>query len=232
LSLTGTVPSRSTAVLCSSKCTPQWVKGREACGPNWNGNWLIPPQALLSVALFATLFLSALCLPSKMSSSFCCHIHGVNGFVLMLFFAQNVLMVSAFSEQAGVWTTSELSASRSRLTATSLPFQHLAIFAGGQAGDLIAPAPCNCAAHSHSLVFHSLVSCPAASVSTVYSTVDILDVSSGLWSTAALSVARCQLASTSLPNHGLAFFAGGFNGGISFTAFLNAVFLLILKHDV
>ncbi len=39
--------------------------------------------------------------------------------------------------------------------------------------------------------------------------VDIFDVVSGAWSTAALSVARQYLAATSLPNLGLAIFAGG-----------------------
>jgi len=39
--------------------------------------------------------------------------------------------------------------------------------------------------------------------------VDIFNASSGLWSTAALSVARDLLAATSLPNQGLAIFAGG-----------------------
>ena len=39
--------------------------------------------------------------------------------------------------------------------------------------------------------------------------VDIFDVSSGRWSTAVLSVARFNLAATSLPNQGLAIFAGG-----------------------
>ena len=42
--------------------------------------------------------------------------------------------------------------------------------------------------------------------------VDIFDGSSGRWSTAALSVARQYLAATSLPNQGLAIFAGG--GGL------------------
>jgi hypothetical protein len=43
--------------------------------------------------------------------------------------------------------------------------------------------------------------------------VDIFDASSsGKWTTAALSVARGILAATSLPNHGLAIFAGG--GGL------------------
>ncbi len=39
--------------------------------------------------------------------------------------------------------------------------------------------------------------------------VDIFDGSSGRWSTAVLSVARYYLAATSLPNQGLAIFAGG-----------------------
>jgi hypothetical protein len=39
--------------------------------------------------------------------------------------------------------------------------------------------------------------------------VDIFDASSGRWSTAALSVARRDLAATSFPNLGVAVFAGG-----------------------
>jgi hypothetical protein len=39
--------------------------------------------------------------------------------------------------------------------------------------------------------------------------VDIFNVTSGAWSTAALSVARTALAATSLPNLGVAIFAGG-----------------------
>ncbi len=39
--------------------------------------------------------------------------------------------------------------------------------------------------------------------------VDIFNGSSGNWSTAVLSVARSQLSATSLPNQGLAIFAGG-----------------------
>ena len=42
--------------------------------------------------------------------------------------------------------------------------------------------------------------------------VDIFDVSSGLWSTAALSVPRSSPSATSLPNQGLAIFAGGMTG--------------------
>ncbi len=44
----------------------------------------------------------------------------------------------------------------------------------------------------------------------IYSnTVDIFNARSGIWTTAALSVARYLLAATSLPNDGLAIFAGG-----------------------
>jgi hypothetical protein len=39
--------------------------------------------------------------------------------------------------------------------------------------------------------------------------VDIFNVTFGAWSTAALSVARSELAVTSLPNIGVAIFAGG-----------------------
>jgi hypothetical protein len=39
--------------------------------------------------------------------------------------------------------------------------------------------------------------------------VDIFNVTAGIWSTAILSEARFQLAATSLPNFGIAIFAGG-----------------------
>jgi hypothetical protein len=45
--------------------------------------------------------------------------------------------------------------------------------------------------------------------SSVLNTVDIFNAISGRWSTAALSEARYFLAATSLPNQGLAIFAGG-----------------------
>jgi hypothetical protein len=46
----------------------------------------------------------------------------------------------------------------------------------------------------------------------VMNIVDIFDATSGKWTTAALSVARSLLAATSLPNQGLAIFAGGSTG--------------------
>ena len=43
-------------------------------------------------------------------------------------------------------------------------------------------------------------------------TVDIFNARSGIWTTAALSVNRSDLAATSLLNDGLAIFAGGLSG--------------------
>jgi hypothetical protein len=42
--------------------------------------------------------------------------------------------------------------------------------------------------------------------------VDIFNTTTGQWSTAVLSVARAYLAATSLPDFGIAIFAGGGNG--------------------
>ncbi len=43
----------------------------------------------------------------------------------------------------------------------------------------------------------------------VVNIVDIYNAISGVWTTATLSVARTKLTATSLPNYGLAIFAGG-----------------------
>ncbi len=45
-------------------------------------------------------------------------------------------------------------------------------------------------------------------------TVDIFNATSGGWTTAALSGARSRLAATSLPDQGLAIFAGGYTTGM------------------
>jgi hypothetical protein len=42
-----------------------------------------------------------------------------------------------------------------------------------------------------------------------FNTVDIFNATRGVWTNANLSVARYGLAATSLPNYGLAIFAGG-----------------------
>jgi hypothetical protein len=64
-------------------------------------------------------------------------------------------------------------------------------------GDVAVSATCAC-----------LMPCAAGSVSS--NVVDIFNVRAGTWSTAALSQARSYLAATSLPNAGVAIFAGGY----------------------
>jgi hypothetical protein len=96
--------------------------------------------------------------------------------------------VDIFDAISGRWSTAALSVARSGLTATSLPAQGLAIFAGG-------------------FIF------PFSSTSMMRD-VDIFNASSGKWSTAVLSVGRRYLAATSLPNQGLAIFAGGAVSGL------------------
>ena len=56
----------------------------------------------------------------------------------------------------------------------------------------------------------SLMPCAAGGIPSA--AVDIFNVTSGTWSTAALSVARGSLAASSLPNVGVAIFAGGGGG--------------------
>ena len=52
--------------------------------------------------------------------------------------------------------------------------------------------------------------------------VDIFNATAGTWTTAALSENRSSLAATSLPNAGLAMFAGGHNQGtLSLDLFFN-----------
>ena len=64
-------------------------------------------------------------------------------------------------------------------------------------GDVVVFATCAC-----------LMPC-AAGNNDFSNVVDIFNVRAGTWSTAALSQARDCLAATSLPNAGVAIFAGG-----------------------
>jgi hypothetical protein len=61
-----------------------------------------------------------------------------------------------------------------------------------------------------------LIPCAANGAST--NVIDVFNVTANAWSTAVLSVARTWLAATSLPNHGIAIFAGGntYSSGYSF----------------
>ncbi len=69
-----------------------------------------------------------------------------------------------------------------------------------------------------------LISCaslmPCAAGGSYSKAVDIFNATSGAWSTANLSVARHNLAATSLPNVGVAIFAGGM-GTCCYVDFLN-----------
>ena len=133
--------------------------------------------------------------------------------------------VDIFNVTSGAWSTAALSAARYALAATSLPNHGVAVFAGGN-------STCS---HFYFRIFAfcvvrvgngmlewagvalliarvSLMLCAAGSGShfnVSSNAVDIFNVTSGAWSTAALSVARAYLAATSLPNLGVAIFAGG-----------------------
>ncbi len=130
-------------------------------------------------------------------------------------------VVDIFNGITGNWSTAVLSVARRELAATSLPHLGLAIFAGGQSTcchvdfSYLMRVALNglwnrileCAGFGLLIACASLMPCSAGSV--IYSDVDIFNVTSGAWSTANLSVARRSLAATSLPNLGLAIFAGG-----------------------
>ena len=66
--------------------------------------------------------------------------------------------------------------------------------------------------HIHDIVLSSAFRNVVTAVHGVSHVVDIFDGKSETWSTARLSIARQDLVATSLPSHGLAIFAGGFNG--------------------
>ncbi len=61
---------------------------------------------------------------------------------------------------------------------------------------------------------------PCVANSDYSNVVDFFNATSGAWSTAALSVARTRLEATSLPDFGVAIFAGGY-GASCFIDFLH-----------
>ena len=70
---------------------------------------------------------------------------------------------------------------------------------------------------------------------TVYDTVDIYNATAGEWSRWSLSIARQQLAAASLPDLGLAFFAGGRDASLGITLLLSkfhALFQRSCSHFV
>jgi hypothetical protein len=90
--------------------------------------------------------------------------------------------VDIYHAQTNQWSTALLSAARVKFAAASLPKHGVAMFAGGFNGPPSSP--------------------------NMLSSVDVYNALQASWSTAALSVARGDLAAASLPL-GLAFFAGG-----------------------
>jgi hypothetical protein len=139
---------------------------------------------------------------------------------------------AASSYSLGIWSTANLSVARAGLAATSLPNLGVAIFAGGASTGACChvyfPYLCQigkkncllcrvvCGLGNGMLEWAEvvlLIACaslmPCAVDGPRSNTVDIFNVTSGAWSTAALSEARAGLAATSLPNQGLAIFAGG-----------------------
>jgi hypothetical protein len=138
-------------------------------------------------------------------------------------------VVDIFNVTSGAWSTAALSVARSDLAATSLPNLGVAIFAGGY-------STCCHVEISHLCV---LLLCwlgngmlEWAEIGFLFNAVDIFNVTSGAWSTAALSVARGYLAATSLPNLGVAIFAGG--AGVLpclFSYLLRVAFLRVGEWD-
>ena len=134
-------------------------------------------------------------------------------------------VVDIFNVTSGAWSTAALSVARWNLAATSLPNLGVAIFAGGSGTCLyvdfcIFACFVFCSLGNRMLEWTEvwlLIACanlmPCAGGSNwqsiLYNVVDIFNVTSGTWSTAALSAPRRDLAATSLPNHGVAIFAGG-----------------------
>jgi len=133
--------------------------------------------------------------------------------------------VDIFDVSSGRWTTAALSVARYYLAATSLLNQGLAIFAGGYNGAhvylfwLVLILQDGVMRECEGRVLRGrrralrcwgrmLMRCAGAG-GGVSNAVDIFNATSGRWTTAALSVARGGLAATSLPNQGLAVFAGG-----------------------
>jgi hypothetical protein len=154
--------------------------------------------------------------------------------------------VDIFNVTSGNWSTAVLSVARSNLAATSLPNLGVAIFAGGESNC------CHvdffyyflwCLSHLGSQVIDwaevvSLIACASLTPCAVGGwsstrTVDIFNVTSGAWSTAALSSDRRFLGATSLPNLGIAIFAGGNRTccHVDFGIFGVCVFLRIGRSD-
>jgi hypothetical protein len=123
----------------------------------------------------------------------------------------------ASSYSLGTWSTAVLSAPRYSLAATSLPNLGIAIFAGGYSEcGLVYLSCCNMRFIVRRMYTRQewsvldkcscLITCAGGSNSVA---VDMFNAIEGSWSTGNLSLARSFFAATSLPNLGVAIFAGG-----------------------
>ncbi len=125
--------------------------------------------------------------------------------------------VDIFNARSGTWSTAALSVARGNCEATSLPNYGLALFAHGSGGQyvLMSVFAVGGVWGEGECVSRSNVACAAANFGlggTSFNTVDIFNARNGTWSTAALSLSQGS-AFTTLPNYGLAIFAGGPSGG-------------------
>jgi hypothetical protein len=133
----------------------------------------------------------------------------------------------AAAEPFGTWSTANLSQARCELAAASLPNHGLAIFAGGNnascsrfCDNFFTSSGCRegwvvmrmWGGGMQDCVVLSMLSCHMLCAGVRYcpsNVVDIFDATAGTWSTASLSEARFFLAAASLPDQGVAIFAGG-----------------------
>ena len=129
-------------------------------------------------------------------------------------------VVDMYNSATGAWSTAQLSVARSRLAATSVG--NMALFAGGEivwqgtSSRCVSFGECSwlrlCRLFLRgeycSPFFHrDLVPSHAASAGAISNRVDLYNGATGTWSTAQLSVARFELAATTVGN--TAMFAGG-----------------------
>ncbi len=128
-------------------------------------------------------------------------------------------VVDIFNADTGTWTTAALSQARNFLAATSLPNEGVAIFAGGEGMFCCVCLSCcrmglgarGCMIRVQCGVLMMCASLmPCAASNGLSNVLDFFNVTAGTWSTAALSQARGGLAAASLPNAGVAIFAGGY----------------------
>jgi hypothetical protein len=171
---------------------------------------------------------------------------GAGGFRLMGVTADAGLSnaVDLYNGASGTWSTAQLIVARSSLAATTVG--NLAIFAGGWDGNcsltlfveglLVWVDACGrwcdvCVIDARDLLF--VVFCGAGGFRLMrvtagyagFKAVDLYNSASGTWSTAQLSVARGELAATTVGQ--VAIFAGGSAGNCSLTLFVEGLLVWV-----